>query len=50
MDSKNTHRMLCVEATLQLHQCEIVDGDIPEPQLAPVVQEGPREGIGIERV
>ncbi len=42
--------MLCVKATLQLHQRQIIDGDISEPKPASVVQEGPREGVGIQRV
>ena len=42
--------MLCVKATFQLHQRQIIDGDISEPQPAPVVQKGPWERVGIERV
>ena len=42
--------MLCVKTTLHFHKRQVVDGDIPEPQLASVVQEGPRERIGIQWV
>ena len=42
--------MLCVKGTLQLHKSQTVDGDIPEPEPASVVEEGSWEGIGIERV
>lgn len=44
------HRMLCVKATLQLHQCQVVYCDIPEPQPASIIQEGPGERVGVQRV
>ena len=42
--------MLCVKAALHFHHCQVVDGDISEPQLPSVVQERPWERVGIQRV
>ena len=42
--------MLCVKGTLQLHKGQAVDGDIPQPEPASVIEEGSREGIGVEGV
>lgn len=47
---EGTHSVLCVKAALELHYREVVDGDVPEPQLAFVVEEGPRKGVGVERM
>ena len=47
---ESAHCMLCVKGPFQLHKGQAVDGDIPEPQPASVIEEGSWEGIGVERV